>query len=141
MSEMWAVSDPYKPRPDSCRVKGCSGAVHARGVCAKHYRRWERGGWCWRCLERSSEVRNTCRSCYEVLRRTGVLKTRNRKYVDAVIEEVEFMPLTWYELESEFGRSRQTLRSRLRDEGRMDLIRKLDDYSFGGAPRPGRRPK
>src|SRR4051812_49261923 len=35
---------PRNPQALQCAITGCNGAVHARGICSKHYRQeWRRG--------------------------------------------------------------------------------------------------
>jgi len=81
--------------------------------------------------DRPVRARGLCGPCYVVATRNGRLEPSEKRYVDALIEELEFMPRTWDQLEGDFGRTRQQMSAALYRRGRKDLIRSVQAKTYG----------
>jgi len=81
--------------------------------------------------DRPVRARGLCGSCYVMATRNRELEPSEKRYVDALIEELEFMPRTWDQLEGDFGRTRQQMSAALYRRGRKDLIRSVQAKTYG----------
>lgn len=112
----------------------------------KCHNRWDVGGlaspenrdyplaWCTNHPERKSRARGLCASCYEVAHRKGehlAYDLVEPDYTDALIEDLEFVHMTWDTIEETYKRPRRNVQEALRNKGRHDLIRQVHYDTYG----------
>ena len=87
--------------------------------------------------DRDMRARGLCASCYVTAQRRGFDTPAPSRYGDYLEEELDFMDLTWEELERAFGRPRAVLQQRLHERGRDDLRSQAHLRSYGETNQAG----
>jgi len=82
-------------------------------------------------LNRRARAGGLCASCYTVAQRKGFSEPTRSHYVHELIEELDFLDMTWEEAEKMSGRSRVLISQALKRQGRQDLIRIVQLHTYG----------
>ena len=90
--------------------------------------------------DRPQHARGLCDSCYTLWIRRGkrnlvgarTLGKRSFRYLDSLLEELEFAIMDWDKIEEITDRSRQTVAAALYRRGERDLVRRIHTVTYGG---------